>query len=231
MLKSLYWNSETQRVEFGPEFTAGTGMDAGLFQLGNISDPVDPTDAANKRYVDSVMGSGTTGPTGATGPTGPTGNTGSAGATGATGGTGATPSLTTLSSSLTSSPHNVTGSWADIGLDLSLTAGTWVVTAEVLGFANTNGSPAAGDEGLALRFNDATAGSPIANSERPLVLLDEGTVGGYRQGVITEIINVAVTSSIRTQAMNIGGSTALMTAQVHSNSLFGRTRMSAIKLS
>lgn len=216
MLKSLYWNSETQRVEFGPEFTAGTGMDAGLFQLGNISDPVDPTDAANKRYVDSVMGSGTTGPTGATG---------------ATGGTGATPSLTTLSSSLTSSPHNVTGSWADIGLDLSLTAGTWVVTAEVLGFANTNGSPAAGDEGLALRFNDATAGSPIANSERPLVLLDEGTVGGYRQGVITEIINVAVTSSIRTQAMNIGGSTALMTAQVHSNSLFGRTRMSAIKLS
>ena len=61
MLKSLYWNSETQRVEFGPEFTAGTGMDAGLFQLGNISDPVDPTDAANKRYVDSVMGSGTGG--------------------------------------------------------------------------------------------------------------------------------------------------------------------------
>ena len=87
MLNSLYWNSETQRIEFGPEFTAGTGGDAGLFFLGGLADPVDPTDAANKRYVDSVIGSGTTG---ATGPTGPTGATGSTGATGATGDTGAT---------------------------------------------------------------------------------------------------------------------------------------------
>src|SRR5581483_2096318 len=59
--------------------------------------PVNPTDATNKSYVDSVAGSaGATGPTGATGatgntgPTGATGNTGAMGATGNTGPTGAT---------------------------------------------------------------------------------------------------------------------------------------------
>lgn len=198
------------------------------------SGPQGAAGAAGSAGAQGVQGvQGSTGSTGSTGPQGAAGAAGAAGAQGVQGvqgATGATPSLTTTSTSLATASHNVTGSWADIGLDLSLSAGTWWVTAEVLGFANT-ASPAAGDEGMILRLYNSTAAAAITNSERPLVLLGEGTLGGYAEGVLTEVVTVGVTSSIRAQAMDVGGSTALANAQVQSNSTFGRTRMSALKLS
>lgn len=141
----------------------------------------------------------------------------------------AVPTPASSFASLASSPHNVTGSWADVGLNLSLTAGSWLVIAEVLGFANT-ASPAAGDEGIIQRLYDATAGAVIVSSERPLVLLDEQSLGGYRQGTITEVVTVGVTSSIRVQAMDVGGSTPLANAQIHSNGTFGRSRITAVRI-
>lgn len=206
-------------------------------QVGGSAGPQGPAGPQGAQgAAGSAGGAGPQGPAGAAGTQGPSGPqgavgaAGSAGPQGAQGTTGATPSLTTTSTSLATASYNVTGSWSDIGLNLSLSAGTWLVTAEVLGFANT-ASPAAGDEGMILRLNNATAGSAITNSERPLVLLGEGTLGGYGQGSVTEVVTLGVTSSLRAQATDVGGSTALATAQVHSNSTFGRTRMLAVKLS
>lgn len=136
---------------------------------------------------------------------------------------------TNSSTSLATAMVNVTGSWADIGLNLTLEAGTHVVEANVLGLAKT-ATPAAGDEGIAMRLYNATAGASITASERPLALVDEGSFGGYRQGVISQVVVLASSSSIRVQAINVGGSVTLAVAQVQSNSLLGFSRMNAIKI-
>lgn len=138
---------------------------------------------------------------------------------------------TNSSATLAVSPFNIptTGAWTDIGLDLLLEPGQHEITVDALGLCKT-ATPATGDEGTIMRLYDATGGVAIANSERPLCLIDEATLGGFRQGTLTEIVTLSVSSSIRVQAADVGGSTALSISQVRSNTSSGQTRIVAVKI-
>lgn len=68
-------------------------LDIGSFRIVNLATPIDPTDGANKAYVDSVSTNGLQGPQGEPGVEGPQGPEGDPGPTGAAGAAGAAATI------------------------------------------------------------------------------------------------------------------------------------------
>lgn len=68
-------------------------LDIGSFRIVNLATPIDPTDGANKAYVDSVSTNGLQGPQGEPGVEGPQGPEGDPGPTGEAGAAGAAATI------------------------------------------------------------------------------------------------------------------------------------------
>jgi hypothetical protein len=124
--------------------------------------------------------------------------------------------------SMSAGSYALTTSYGNIGLSLSLGAGTWLVTANV----RTQIQATAGTLNAGLRLYNSTAGSAIANSDR-FTSYSSGMLEGQTTP-ITEIITLGSTSTIDVQGLKSAGT--FTSATVNSDSS-GYSRLCAVKIS
>ena len=124
--------------------------------------------------------------------------------------------------SMSAASYTLTTSYGNIGLSLSLSAGTHIVTANV----RTQIQATAGTLSAGLRLYNSTAGSAIANSDR-LTNYSSGMFEGQTTP-ITEIITLGSTSTIEVQGLKSAGT--FTSATVNSDSS-GYSRLCAVKIS
>ena len=124
--------------------------------------------------------------------------------------------------SMSAGSYALTTSYGNIGLSLSLGAGTHIVTANV----RTQIQATAGTLNAGLRLYNSTAGSAIANSDR-FTNYSSGNLEGQTTP-ITEIITLGSTSTIDVQGLKSAGT--FTSATVNSDSS-GYSRLCAVKIS
>ncbi len=124
--------------------------------------------------------------------------------------------------SMSATSYTLTTIYGNIGLSLSLGAGTHIVTANV----RTQIQATAGTLNAGLRLYNSTAGAAISNSDR-FTSYSSGMLEGQTTP-ITEIITLGSTSTIDVQGLKSAGT--FTSATVNSDSS-GYSRLCAVKIS
>ncbi len=121
--------------------------------------------------------------------------------------------------------------WVDAGdsLDITLPAGTWDLSATLLGIIQTDGTA---NTWIKARFFNETAGSEIDNNYCQLAWLPNGDTHQRRQsGVLHTIAELAVTSTIRIEVYSDYGPsepawvTRLISSDINGRSVFIATKI------
>ncbi len=120
----------------------------------------------------------------------------------------AIPTPTGGTVNLAASDYDVTGSFADIGLNVALPeAGTYRITIDLWTVINAGG-PSTGDQIVYLRLYDNTAGTAVANSDRSLGCIDAGGLSASFSSSVTFRVTVASARTIKAQAFIDGSEDA-----------------------